>query len=290
MALVQRGRNGGRAPLPRPFLSDGPGLSPGMARGPLPRVPQSPADASGDTSVPLHSHLLATFPLGSSLSVHALRWAAAEASDRAHRRPVLWRCAGGNCHGCLPTLEHLVANKAEGYRPPRFMTEVNEMSKYLVVTHQTALSPDLQRKVSALVAEDPASEFAVLVPEAPGSPTTWEGETVDVAGHRAEAAKTALEEKAGARVTRTAIGASDPLQAIADELLAHPGYDTLVISTFPPGISRWLKWDLVHRAERKFGRRVIHVVAKSDAQERNAVKFIPAGYHSVTAYLTVADG
>ena len=104
------------------------------------------------------------------------------------------------------------------------------MSKYLVVTHQTALSPDLQRRVTALVTEDPAAEFAVLVPEAPGLPITWEGETVDVARHRAEAAKTALEEKAGARVTRTAVGASDPLQAIADELLAHPGYDTLVIS------------------------------------------------------------
>ena len=30
------------------------------------------------------------------------------------------------------------------------------MSKYLVVTHRTALSPDLQHKVSALVAEDGA--------------------------------------------------------------------------------------------------------------------------------------
>jgi PhnB protein len=91
-------------------------------------------------------------------------------------------------------------------------------------------------------------------------------------------------------VARTAVGAPDPFKAIADELLAHPGYDTLVISTFPPGISRWLKLDLVHRAERKFGLRVIHVVAEARAQERKAVKPIPAGYHSVTAYLTVADG
>jgi hypothetical protein len=55
------------------------------------------------------------------------------------------------------------------------------------------------------------------------------------------------------------------LQAITDELLAHPGYDTLVICTLPPGISRWLKLDLVHRAERKFGLRVIHVVAEASA-------------------------
>ena len=142
------------------------------------------------------------------------------------------------------------------------------MSRYLVVTHQTALSPDLHRKVIALVAEDPAAEFAVLVPEAPGLPFTWEGETVDVARHRAEAAKTALEEIARARVFRTAVGAPEPLQAIADELLMHPGYDTLVICTLPPGISRWLKLDLVHRAGRKFGLRVIHVVAEAPAQAR----------------------
>jgi len=142
------------------------------------------------------------------------------------------------------------------------------MARYLIVTHQTALSPDLQRQVRALVAEDPAAEFAVLVPEMPGSTFTWEGETVDVARHRAEAAKTLLEETAGARVFRTAVGAPDPLEAIADELLTGPGYDTLVICTLPPGISRWLKLDLVHRAERKFGLRVIHVVAEAPAQAR----------------------
>jgi hypothetical protein len=142
------------------------------------------------------------------------------------------------------------------------------MSRYLVVTHQTALSPDLQRKVRTLVAEDPAAEFAVLVPEAPGVPTTWEGETVDVAGQRAEAARTLLEETARARVVRTAVGAPDPVQAITDELLARPGYDALIICTLPPGISRWLKLDLVHRAERKFGLRVIHVVAEAPASVR----------------------
>jgi hypothetical protein len=142
------------------------------------------------------------------------------------------------------------------------------MSRYLVVAHQTALSPDLQSKVRALIAEDPAAEFAVLVPEAPGLPITWEGETVDVAGQRAEASKTLLEETAGARVFRTAVGAPEPLQAITDELRKQPGYDTLVICTLPPGISRWLKLDLVHRAERKFGLRVIHVVAEASAPAR----------------------
>src|SRR5215831_4429218 len=142
------------------------------------------------------------------------------------------------------------------------------MSKYLIVAHQTASSPELQHKVSALIAQDPAAEFAVLVPELPGVALTWEGETVDVAGQRAEAAKAVLEEKAGARVFRTAVGTADPVQAIAEELRAYSRYDTLVISTLPPGISRWLKLDLVHRAERKFHLPVIHVVAEALAPSR----------------------
>ena len=142
------------------------------------------------------------------------------------------------------------------------------MARYLVITHQTALSPDLRHKVSSLIAQDPAAEFAVLVPDTPGLPHTWEGETIDLARQRADAARTMLEEHARARVVRTAVGAPDPLQAITDELLAHPGYDTLVICTLPPGISRWLKRDLVHRAERKFGLRVIHVVAEAAVPAR----------------------
>src|SRR5215510_9678187 len=139
------------------------------------------------------------------------------------------------------------------------------MSKDLIGAHQTASSPELQHKVSALIAQDPAAEFAVLVPELPGVSLTWEGETVDVAGQRAEAAKAVLEETVGARVFRTAVGAADPVQAIAEELRAYSGYDTLVISTLPPGISRWLKLDLVHRAARKFGLPVLHVVADAPA-------------------------
>lgn len=143
------------------------------------------------------------------------------------------------------------------------------MAKYLVVAHQTALSPDLQRAVQALMAKDPAAEFTVLVPEADHLPSTWEGERVDVARLRAEAAKASLEETAHARVVRTAVGAPEPLQAITDELRASPGYDTLIISTLPPGVSRWLKMDLVHRAERKFHLPVIHVVAEAFARSHS---------------------
>ena len=129
------------------------------------------------------------------------------------------------------------------------------MSRYLIVTHKTAFSAELRDKVAELVARDASAEFAILVP--------WDEESVDDAGWRAERAQLLLEETLNAKVVGISVGPSDPLRAIGDELSADPAYDTLVICTLPPGVSRWLRLDLVHQAERKFGLPIIHVVAHS---------------------------
>jgi len=129
------------------------------------------------------------------------------------------------------------------------------VSRYLIVTHKTAFSAELRDKVAELVARDASAEFAILVP--------WDEESVDDAGWRAERAQLLLEETLNAKVVGISVGPSDPLRAIGDELSADPAYDTLVICTLPPGVSRWLRLDLVHQAERKFGLPIIHVVAHS---------------------------
>ena len=135
------------------------------------------------------------------------------------------------------------------------------MARYLVVAHQTVASAELQSKVAELVHEDADAEFAILVPALPTPNFTWEGETVDVAKQRAEAAMAQLEDTTGARVVRAVAGTSDALQAITDELAAQPAYDIPLLCTLPPGISRWLRIDLVGQARRKFDLEVIHVVA-----------------------------
>ena len=129
------------------------------------------------------------------------------------------------------------------------------MSRYLIVTHKTAFSAELRDKVGELIARDASAEFAILVP--------WDDESVDDASWRAESARSLLEEKLNAKVVGISVGPSDPLRAIGDELSADPAFDTLVICTLPPGVSRWLRLDLVHQAERKFGLPIIHVVAHS---------------------------
>src|SRR5262245_38886095 len=142
--------------------------------------------------------------------------------------------------------------------------EVARMSRYLIVTHKTAFSSELREKIGELVAEEASAEFAILVPEEHNLDYSWEGESVDVASQRAESARLLLAERLNAKVIRTTVGSSDPLRAIGDELRAHPGYDTLLICTLPPGVSRWLHLDLVHQAK-KYRLPVIHVVAHSPA-------------------------
>lgn len=134
------------------------------------------------------------------------------------------------------------------------------MAQYLIVTHKTAFAPELQEKVRELMAGDPSAEFTILVPEAPGENYTWEGETLSPAHETADALMRTLETTVGATVSRIAVGVEDPVQAIANELRIHQGYDALVISTLPLGASQWLRRDVVHQASRKFGLPVHHVV------------------------------
>jgi hypothetical protein len=47
-----------------------------------------------------------------------------------------------------------------------------------------------------------------------------------------------------------AVGDPNPMKAI-DKTLAQRRFDEIILSTLPPGISRWLAWDLPHRIRRR---------------------------------------
>jgi hypothetical protein len=53
------------------------------------------------------------------------------------------------------------------------------------------------------------------------------------------------------------------LQAVDDELGDGPDFAAIILSTFPAGISRWLRGDLLGRLRRRSGIPVVHVVAAS---------------------------
>jgi LmbE family N-acetylglucosaminyl deacetylase len=136
------------------------------------------------------------------------------------------------------------------------------MARHLIVAHQTAGSPELVDRVRQLVERDPETEFVLLVPATPTSHLlTWEeGEARQLAALRAREASEALR-AAGVEVVAARVGSHSPLEAVGDELRAEPGYAGIVLSTFPPGLSRWLKGDLPNQLRRRYRLPVEHVVA-----------------------------
>jgi hypothetical protein len=137
------------------------------------------------------------------------------------------------------------------------------MAKYLLVAHQTAERRELLDAALDLAAQDADAEFTLLVPATPvGDLLTWEeGEAKEVARARARSAAASLRSH-GITVAGAGIGDANPLSAIGDEFLAGGRYQAIVISTLPPGLSRWIKMDVVSRLQRAYPHvRLIHVIA-----------------------------
>jgi hypothetical protein len=136
------------------------------------------------------------------------------------------------------------------------------MARHLIVAHQTAGSLELVDRVLELAERDPKAEFVLLVPATPtGHLLHWEeGEARQLAALRAREASEALR-SAGVEVVAARVGSHSPLEAVADELSMQPDYAGIVVSTFPPGLSRWLRVDLPNQLRRRFRLPVEHVVA-----------------------------
>ena len=119
------------------------------------------------------------------------------------------------------------------------------MRSYLVVGNQTLDSPELAEAVRERMAAGPAT-FHVVVPAAPiQRGLTWdEDEAREAAQARLEAAIERLS-AAGATVTGE-IGNRDPVEATEDALRGRE-VDEVLLSTLPPGISRWLGQDVPSR-------------------------------------------
>jgi hypothetical protein len=131
----------------------------------------------------------------------------------------------------------------------------------LVVAHQTAASPALLEAARERARSGP-SRFHLVVPRRRRSgekATNPEEIGVYEAREVLRGASLRLSEATGTEVTGD-IGDLDPLIAIQDALKGDH-YDEIIVSTLPLGVSRWLKHDLVSKAQ-AFGLPVHHVLGK----------------------------
>ncbi len=116
---------------------------------------------------------------------------------------------------------------------------------YLVVANQTLASPTLATAVSERIARGDA-RFHVVVPATPpNGRLTWdEDEAVSAATRRLDEVLGRLR-GLGSEATGE-IGSPDPVAAVLDTLRSA-AFDEVILSTLPPGISRWLGQDVPTR-------------------------------------------
>jgi hypothetical protein len=135
------------------------------------------------------------------------------------------------------------------------------MRRCLVVANQTLAGAHLLDAARARLRSGPC-EFHIVVPATPAHDhATWvEGEARGIALRRLRAGLERFRE-IGADVDGE-VGDHSPMEAIGDALREHGPFDEIILSTLPPGRSRWLKLDLPSRVRSAFGMPVTHVIGQ----------------------------
>jgi hypothetical protein len=133
------------------------------------------------------------------------------------------------------------------------------MRHIIVVGNQTLGSERLFEAIHECMAAEPC-RFHVVVPATPPREHVFwtEGEAVAIAQARLDVTLARLH--ADGAISTGEVGDSSPVAAVADVLRGH-AFDEIIVSTLPPGPSRWIRQDLPRRLARRTGLPVRHVVA-----------------------------
>ncbi len=139
---------------------------------------------------------------------------------------------------------------------------VHPGAHYLVVAHDTARSVELREHLAAISERDSRANFTLLIPATHSSGLLGESDDHMGSAESSAAETRAVLRDAGINLADAKVGDPTPLLAIEDELHAHPEtYDTVILCTFPPGMSRWVRMDTAHQVERRLEIPVEHVIA-----------------------------
>lgn len=140
------------------------------------------------------------------------------------------------------------------------------MPRYLVVANQTLGGEHLLEKIRECLSAGPSSFHIVVPATPPREHLTWtDGEAQELAKSRLDRALEQFREL-GAEADGE-IGDADPVQAIGDALRADQ-FDEIILSTLPPGPSRWLRRDVLHRVSAATDLPVTHVIGEPEGAPR----------------------
>jgi len=156
------------------------------------------------------------------------------------------------------------------------------MRRYLVVANQTLQRAELRDELRKRTEAEPSS-FYLLVPDtpaadypdAPGAADVLQpGRTWWATDYRGPASDEEATAQARQRLGQMLaglgalgiradgdLGSAQPLEAM-EHALAGRHFDEIIVATLPRHLSRWLRADLPHRAERRFELPVTTIVTR----------------------------
>jgi hypothetical protein len=152
--------------------------------------------------------------------------------------------------------------------------------RYLVVANQTMQAAELRKELRKRLEAEP-STFYVLVPNTsaanyrvvpaaggvipmPSMVTDYGGPATDeeASAQARQRLDRMLADLAASGVAAEGdLGSSQPLQAM-EKVFGDRQFDEIIVATLPRRVSRWLRADLPHQAERRFGLPVTTIVTK----------------------------
>jgi GABA permease len=154
------------------------------------------------------------------------------------------------------------------------------MRRYLVVANQTLQAAELRDELRKRISEGPCS-FFVTVPDTMAAqydpvaaggvlpqPGMWWWATYYARPATDEEATAQARERLRLMLGGLAalgvpvegdLGSSDPLAAIG-EVCTDRQFDEIIVTTLPQHVSRWLKADLPHQVQRRFGLPVTTII------------------------------
>lgn len=135
------------------------------------------------------------------------------------------------------------------------------MRTYLVVAHRTLVDDHLLDHVRSLCAAGDC-RFHLVVPVTHPRDHAWTDGEVEAAARRRLEEGLAAFAGVGAQATGE-VGDANPVYAVATALrgAGDDHWAGIIVSTLPPGMSRWLGLDVVSRIRREFDLPVTHLVA-----------------------------
>jgi predicted transcriptional regulator len=138
------------------------------------------------------------------------------------------------------------------------------MARYLVIAYQTAESPELLERLKQIAEAEEGTRFVLLVPATAAEHLRLVTEDVSeaLALSAVQRAQRHFQEE-GIELSEVRVSDPNPIVAATEELANFSPYDGIVVSTFPPGVSRWLKMDIVSRIQRISSTPVTHVLSRT---------------------------